>query len=182
MSQALATGCQASRPQTHTHLLTSKNSQQPRWGQEGTSSPNSGRKGRVPSTHVVPPASPLVLPQVQVTGASQEARLTEAWSQGLGQGDTKAEIERERKRQRDRGRRDMARVRHTGRKTEGERQIGKERMEKEIERQRERERETDQQTEEERETETQPEEERWRKADTPTEKGKEKKRKTQREK
>lgn len=32
----------------------------------------------------MPPASPLVLPQVQVTGTSQEARLTAAWSQGLG--------------------------------------------------------------------------------------------------
>lgn len=61
-------------------LLTSKDSQQPRWGQEGTSCPNSGREGRVPGTHIVPPASPLVLPQVQVTGSPKEPRLTAAWS------------------------------------------------------------------------------------------------------
>lgn len=79
-------GCQASRPQTRIicHLLTSENSQQPRWGQEGPGCPDTGREGGVPGTHVVPPASPLVLPQVQVTGASQETRLTAARSQGLG--------------------------------------------------------------------------------------------------
>lgn len=68
------------------HLLTSKDSQQPGWGQEGTSCPDSGREGRVPGTHIVPPASPLVLPQVQVTGSSKKSRLTAAWSQGLGGG------------------------------------------------------------------------------------------------
>lgn len=65
------------------NLLTSKNSQQSWWGQKGTSCPNTSREGRVPSTHIVPPASPLVLPQMQVAGTSQEARLTAAWSQGL---------------------------------------------------------------------------------------------------
>lgn len=52
------------------HLHTSKDSQQPWWGQEGTGCPNSGREGGVTGTHTVPPTSSLVLPQVQVTGSS----------------------------------------------------------------------------------------------------------------
>lgn len=77
---------QAAMPSYLSHspqLLTSKNSQQPRWGQEGTGCSNTGRESRVSGTHIVPPASPLVLPQVQVTGVAQEARLTAARSQGL---------------------------------------------------------------------------------------------------
>lgn len=108
-------------------LLTSKYSQQPRRGQEGTSCPNTGREGGVPSTHVVPPASPLVLPQVQVTGTSQEARLTAAWSQGLGgRGHKGRDREKERDRREERqsqGDRDVA----EGRRRE---RTGKERMEK----------------------------------------------------
>lgn len=97
-------------PRLISHLLTSENSQQPRWGQEGTSRPDTGGEGGVTGTHVVPPASPLVLPQVQVTGASQETRLTEAWSQGLeGRGHKGRDRERERKKQT--GSRERARAR-----------------------------------------------------------------------
>lgn len=90
-------------PRYSPYLLTSKNCQQPRWGQEGASCSNTGREGRVPSTHVVPPASPLVLPQVQVTGTSQEARLTAAWSQGLWGRRHKDRDKRQRDKDRDKG-------------------------------------------------------------------------------
>lgn len=134
-------------PRHASHLLTSKHGQQPRRGQEGTSRPDSGREGRVPGTHIVPPASALVLPQVQVTGTSQEARLTTAWSQGLtGHRCTKARIEREKERAR--GRRDKARVRHMGQKGRRKKMGWKKRDEIRARK------ETGQQTEEERDTET----------------------------
>lgn len=137
------------------HLLTSKNSQQPRRGQEGASCPNTGREGGVPSTHVVPPASPLVFPQVKVTGTSQEARLTATRSQRLGgRGHKDREREREAERQKesdgeerdrqkqsqiktDRGRKgEKERNRQAGRKwKKRERQKGKYRDRKETGRQ-----------------------------------------------
>lgn len=107
------------------HLLTSKDSQQPWWGQEGTSCPNSGREGRVSGTHTVPPTSPLVLPQVQVTGSSQESRFTAAWSQGLG-----GRGQRGRERKRDMGRRTL-------RKKQSQDRVEKERQEGNVQRNRE---------------------------------------------
>lgn len=98
----------------------------------------------------MPPAGALVLPQVQVTSTSQEARLTAAGSQGLeGDGHTKAGMEREKKERW--GRRGKARMKHAGqkgrrKKTDPERS-DRVRAKKE----------TGQQMKEERDTETQPE-------------------------
>lgn len=88
--RALATGCQASRPQTQTtcHLLTSENSQQPGWGdRKAPAAPIRAEKAGSPALIArCHSASPLVLPKCRSQARPRKPGSQRHGPRGWGKG------------------------------------------------------------------------------------------------